>query len=59
MKLVKVQISAEFVVEDGDFLSPGIFGPAEMTAREWAKFNLIQAIEDGIVITKDQLNALS
>ena len=52
-KLVKVQIAAEFVMADGDFMEPGTFGPVELTAREWASFNLQAAIEAGVAdITK-------
>jgi hypothetical protein len=48
-RLVKVTIAAEFVAEDGEYLSPGIFGPVEMTAREWADFDLQDAIEAGVI----------
>jgi hypothetical protein len=48
-KLVKVQIAAEFVADDGEYLSPGVFGPIDMTAREWAEFDLQATIEAGVV----------
>jgi hypothetical protein len=48
-QIVKVQVAAEFVVADGEHLAPGTFGPVEMTAREWAEFDLQAAIEAGIV----------
>jgi hypothetical protein len=47
-RLVKVQLAAEFVIADGDFMQPGTFGPVEMTAREWAEFDLQAAIERGL-----------
>jgi hypothetical protein len=47
-ELVKVQITAEFVMDDGEFKLPGTFGPVQMTAREWAAFDLQSAIEKGI-----------
>ena len=47
-ELVKVQVAAEFVVDDGEYKEPGTFGPVEMTARQWADFNLQAAIEAGI-----------
>ncbi len=47
-QLVKVQIAAEFVLSDGEYMTPGTFGPVEMTARDWAEFDLQTAIEAGI-----------
>lgn len=47
-ELVKVQIAAEFVRQDGQYKEPGIFGPVEMTARQWAEFDLQAAIEQGV-----------
>jgi hypothetical protein len=47
-EIVKVQLVAEFVVQDGDYKEPGTFGPVEMTARQWAEFNLQAAIEAGV-----------
>jgi hypothetical protein len=46
-RLVKVQIAAEFVIEDPDdgILNPGTFGPIELTAKDWADFNLQERIE--------------
>lgn len=51
-ELVKVQIAAEFVVDDGEFKEPGTFGMIEMTAREWADFDLQAAIEAGVGVTE-------
>lgn len=47
-QLVKVQVAAEFVLPDGEYMTPGTFGPVEMTAREWAAFDLQTAIEAGV-----------
>jgi hypothetical protein len=55
--LVKVQIAAEFVLPDGDYMTPGTFGPVEMTAREWAEFDLQAAIEAGIAESRESPSA--
>jgi hypothetical protein len=47
-QLVKIQIAAEFVLPDGEHLEPGVYGPVQMTAREWAEFDLQAAIEAGV-----------
>ena len=47
VRLTKVQVLAEFVVEeeDEDELEPGVFGPVKLTAREWAAFDLQATVE--------------
>lgn len=47
-ELVKVQLAAEFVLPDGRYKTPGRFGPIEMTARDWAEFDL-QAVMEAAV----------
>ncbi len=46
--LTKVQITAEFVLDDGDYKLPGTFGPVTLTARDWADFDLQAEIETGV-----------
>lgn len=53
-RLVKVQISAEFVAENGDHMEPITFGPVQMTAREWAQFDLQEEVERGIVANREE-----
>lgn len=46
MRLTKIQIVAEFVVEDGEDLLPGTFGPIQLTPKEWREgFDLQARIE--------------
>ena len=47
-ELVKVQLAAEFVLPDGRYKTPGRFGPIEMTARDWAEFDLQTAMEAAV-----------
>jgi hypothetical protein len=54
----KVQLAAQFSVDVDGFREPGTFGPVEMTAREWASFDLQAAIEKGVAdagIVRDEL----
>jgi hypothetical protein len=56
VRLVKVRIDAEFVLDDGGvkpaFLEPGVFGPLTLTAREWASFDLQTRIEQEIHVER-------
>jgi hypothetical protein len=52
-QLVKVQLAAEFVLNDGEFMEPGTFGPIQMTAREWAEFDLHAAIKAGLANSQE------
>jgi hypothetical protein len=52
--LTKVQIAAEFVLDDGGYMTPGTFGPVEMTSKEWAEFDLQAAIEKGVAASDAQ-----
>ncbi len=56
VRLTKVQIDAEFVVDEGEDseLEPGSFGPVTLTPREWAKFDLRTSIAEGVA---DKLDA--
>lgn len=47
-RLTKIQVAAEFVLEDGEDLVPATFGPIQLTPREWREFDLQQAIEAGL-----------
>jgi hypothetical protein len=40
LRLVTVTVQAEFVMPDGEYLTPVKYGPVSMTAKEWAEFDL-------------------
>jgi hypothetical protein len=45
--LTKVQVTAEFVLDDpeSEQLEPGVFAQRLLTPKEWAAFDLVEAIE--------------
>jgi hypothetical protein len=48
LRLVKVELRAEFVLDDGEALTPATFGPLTIIASDWPEFDLQRAAEDAM-----------